>query len=61
MDLGYCEVPCMDCSITSGYDSQELFDAAKETEMSVSDPEEYLVSRSDEDTTLYTQHSMFMQ
>ncbi|XP_063681817.1 uncharacterized protein LOC134816754 isoform X1 [Bolinopsis microptera] len=33
-----------------GYESEGMFDAAKEAEMSVSDPEEYLVSRSDEDT-----------
>ena len=36
-----------------------MFEAAKEAEMSVSDPEEYLVSRSDEDV-LFPPHSMYV-
>ena len=42
-----------------GYESEGMFEAAKEAEMSVSDPEEYLVSRSDEDV-LFPPHSMYV-
>ena len=42
-----------------GYDSESMFEQAKEAEMSVSDPEEYLVSRSDEDV-MFAPHSRFI-
>eukprot|EP00116_Pleurobrachia_bachei_P011929 sb/3472191/ len=46
-------------SRTSWYadSNPSMFDVQKEAEMSVSDPEEYLLSRSDEDVGLFPSHS----
>ena len=35
-------------------DDDEIFDSSKEVEMSVSDPEEYLITRSDEEDSIYS-------